>query len=160
MSILSYTWPPESALIEFPSLPVPGDIQTAWTRASIKPKAFRQVSNVCSRRGADLSVSAHWCLFRSTPLHAEDRHSYRCQQDSQSLQAVCDVLFEARSAPLLHALRRARSRDVGFSHCALSLGEDAPLKSQSCFTSNATDSTGEPCWLSKSVCLLPVAEHS
>ena len=80
------------------------------------------------------------------PTQAKEKHSCRCQQDSQSLQAVCDVLFEARSAPLLRALRRARSRNVSFSHCALSLGEDAPLKSQTCFTSNATDSAGEPCW--------------
>ena len=87
-------------------------------------------------------------VFQEHPAHAEDKHSCRCQQDSQSLQAVCDVLFEARSAPLLRALRQARSRNVSFSHCALSLGDDAPLKSQTCFTSNATDSTGKPGWMS------------
>ena len=85
-----------------------------------------------------------WVWLQGIPVHAKNRHSCRCQQDSQSLQAVCDVLFEAQSAPLLRALRRARSRNMSFSHCALSLGDDAPLKSQTCFASNATDSTGKP----------------
>ena len=104
---------------------------------------------MCAQGMEQLSLRpAHGCRFRKIPVHAEDRCSRRCQQDSQSLQAVCDVLFEARSAPLLRALRRARSRNVSFSHCALSLDEDTPLKSHTCFTSNATDSAGEPGWLS------------
>ena len=69
----------------------------------------------------------------------------RCSQASQSLQAVCEVLFEEASRPLLHALRKARSKNIRFSHCALSFGNEAPLRSERCFTSNQTDSTGAPC---------------
>ena len=63
-------------------------------------------------------------------------------QATQSLRAVCEVLFEEASRPLLHALRKARSQNIRLSHCSLSFGDDAPLRSDRCFTSNATDSTG------------------
>ena len=68
----------------------------------------------------------------------------RCWQDLQSFQAICEVLFEEASRPLLHALRRARSKNIKFSHCALSFGNEAPLRSETCFTSNQTDSSGLP----------------
>lgn len=73
----------------------------------------------------------------------------RCWQDLQSFQAICEVLFEEASRPLLHALRTARSKNIKFSHCALSFGTDAPLRSESCFTSNQTDSSGLPHSLKK-----------
>ena len=68
----------------------------------------------------------------------------RCWQGSENLKAVCEVLFEEASRPLLHALRKARSKNIKFSHCALSFGDQAPLRSERCFTSNQTDSTGTP----------------
>ena len=68
----------------------------------------------------------------------------RCWQASQSLKAGCEVLFEEASRPLLHALRKAQSKNIRFSHCALSFGDEAPLRSERCFTSNATDSAGLP----------------
>jgi len=73
----------------------------------------------------------------------------RCWQDLQSFQAICEVLFEEASRPLLHALRTARSKNIKFSHCALSFSTDAPLRSESCFTSNQTDSSGLPHSLKK-----------
>ncbi len=68
----------------------------------------------------------------------------RCWQGSENLQAVCEVLLEEASWPLLHALRKACSKNIKFSHCALSFGDQAPLRSEQCFTSNQTDSAGVP----------------
>lgn len=46
--------------------------------------------------------------------------------------------------PILHAMRKAHSKNIRFSHCALSFGDEPPLRSERCFTSNGTDSAGPP----------------
>ncbi|CAL8470261.1 g9803 [Coccomyxa elongata] len=67
-----------------------------------------------------------------------------CWQESSIARVICNIIFAADSRPLLDWLRNARSKNIKFSHCSLSFGDEPPLKSSQCFTPNETLSEGVP----------------
>ena len=74
----------------------------------------------------------HW-------LSVEQTFCCRCRQDRKGRATACRALFGKKGLSFRQKLRRLQHGDIIFSHCALSLGNQPPLQSATCFVGNATD---------------------
>ncbi|KAK9902250.1 hypothetical protein WJX75_009431 [Coccomyxa subellipsoidea] len=88
------------------------------------------------------------------------RAGAECWQESTIDRGVCNVIFGADTQPLLKWILQARSKNIKFSHCSLSFGNEPPLKSTLCFTPNETLSEGEPRVVLAHLRALQQAQHT